>query len=172
MKELVCEWQKTKDKRLGDRIVRESMKQLEFFINLKGLPKYLKEELKAEALAGLFSAMLSFDCAYDVKFMTYAQWQIKNYVSIYLKKHKYPIDPINYTLMTDEIDPERIVIAREKLHNIRELIKNHPKRNIEIFELYVIEGFTLEEIGAKYGITKQGVSLILKKMEKSWRQVK
>lgn len=105
-----------------------------------------------------------------------ALWAIKTYVSKehkHLKKNKV----YSFDYMTEDDDsslhswsadmrvqqPDQIVMHNEEAHNLSSLIEqllsldNLSDRQKDYIRLYYFEGHTFEQIGKKYGITREAV---------------
>lgn len=107
------------------------------------------------------------------KYRTYmAIYAIKNYVRNNLRTKIDTISmemeicdeiPIFLLLESNERDPRDIFSHKEELEEIRRLLYKAPisDRQKTYISLYFFDGLTMQQIGDKYGITKQRVSQIM-----------
>lgn len=69
--------------------------------------------------------------------------------------------------LRDDLEtPEDILEAKQRRQLLAKAIETLPPKQAESARLYYIEGMTLEEIGARRGITRQGVHLQIQKVER------
>lgn len=146
-------------------------------------------ELISEANSGLINSIDRFDIKRDVKLISYSKWWIMQRMQAAIEKRnklpeaELPADDTNDESEddADEVYKENInkfdytaemVDDEEEKHNemnrfIEKMFSNLDERECDMINMYygrLYSGsFTLEEIGEKYGLTKERVRQVIQK---------
>ena len=146
-------------------------------------------ELVSEANSGLIKSIDKYDMSNDVKLISYSKWWIMQKMQEAIEKRnklpetELPPDDTNDESEeeTDEIYSENrnkfdvpvdIVTNEEERSNeingfIEKMFSNLDERECDMINMYYgrlySEEFTLEEIGEKYGLTKERVRQVIQK---------
>ncbi|MEM0912453.1 MAG: sigma-70 family RNA polymerase sigma factor [Pseudomonadota bacterium] len=80
-------------------------------------------------------------------------------------KYDFEIENLFFPLRSGNSTLETVIIEREQLKAINDLLRTMPRNRRLSFYLYRIEGFTLTQVGEKLGITRTAVSKHLAKAE-------
>ncbi len=155
----------------------------------------INEDIKSEGLIGLYNAVLNFDKSKGLKFSTFACVCIKNEIIKYLKKYNKPkeenassivywdnygnvrrgFDIENFLCADEQSSLERLIDSEDK-SDIKKAIKNLDNCDyIKICELkYGLNGektHTEQEIANMYGVSRQYISKLLKKILKKLKAI-
>ena len=77
-------------------------------------------------------------------------------------------------LACEDSDPQESLLRKEEHGVLQELIERLPSRDKELIKLYYYEGWTLQKIAARFGISESRVSqvhsLIKSRLAREWKQ--
>ena len=79
--------------------------------------------------------------------------------------YDFEIEHIFFPLRGDLTSPETIVVAREQLRAINDLLRAMPEKRRWASLLYRLEGLTLREIAARFGISRTAVAKHISRAE-------
>ena len=79
--------------------------------------------------------------------------------------YDFEVEHIFFPLRDDISSPEVITVAREQLRAINDLLRAMPEKRRWALLLYRLEGLTLNEIAARFGISRTAVSKHISKAE-------
>jgi RNA polymerase primary sigma factor len=136
-----------------------------------------KEDLIQEGVLGLMRATETFDESRNIKFLTYASYWIKAYIGRYLTKGQKHLptedmEELNTTALTETVEADMIYQdLQEKTYD--ELTKSGVKtRDLDIvLSRYLSEEpCTLQELGDKYGVSRQRIKQIEERMIKKIKE--
>lgn len=143
-------------------------------------------DLFAEGVLGIDDALKLYDPTRGIRFFSYAQWHIKNRMTLFLhsdynvvmpmnkakKGHKNDVmsmhSPINEGTGTIEDTMYNDDDSRESFEAKKDLKKmigkaKLPKRSLAFLNCHFVYDMTMDEIGEAFGVSKQAVSINLKK---------
>ena len=80
-------------------------------------------------------------------------------------RYDFEVEQLFFPLKGDISTPETVIIAREQLKAINELLRNMPEKRRWALLLYRLEGLTLNEVGRRLGIGRTAVSKHISKAE-------
>lgn len=151
----------------------------------RGIPYY---DLISEANSGLMEAIDKFDLDKDVKLISYAKWWIMQRIQAALaKKNKMPYSELptdNEAQLTEDEDglsykdgrkqtDEETFISSGDIYDdscnafLDKIFSNLTMREVDMIDMYYGRNYnkqyTLDEIGAKYSLTKERVRQIINK---------
>lgn len=69
-------------------------------------------------------------------------------------KYDYEIDELYFPLKTDEMTPERVILAKEQLQAINAILLKMPKKRRRAFLLHRIEGLTVSAVARRLGVSR------------------
>lgn len=177
-----------------ERQLENHTRWIERMANSYGQTEYeIIKDLEQEGRIGLFEAFKRFNPEMGYKFLTYAKWWIKKYQITYLNEHgrtiRLPINKIineKFIPVTDTISletvPEAIGLSLhevlgssdtevpfdvESLLNAFNKVKLKDREKDIILMYYGFKPYnkhTLQEIGEKYTMTKEGIRQIINKI--------
>ena len=146
-------------------IINEYTPMIHSIIN-KYVSGNLAKELFPVGVIGLLQAIEQFKSKKNIKFITYAHIKIKSAILDELRKYKdvltkaiyYEdfIDSILYDIFekVEVFNPEEIILKREKIYQIREIIENLEKDLKKIILLHYYIGYTIKRIGEISGYSE------------------
>jgi RNA polymerase primary sigma factor len=136
-------------------------------------PVQVTEDLVQEGVLGLIRATETFDDTKDAKFITYASYWIKAYMTKFLK-HEFKYVPTSNDLdsLVEQVMPsvEQVAIQkdlRSKLAAALEIAAPELKqRGIDIVLARYLDdtGITFQQLGDRYGVSKQRIEQIERQM--------
>lgn len=85
--------------------------------------------------------------------------------AIQRSNYDFEIEHIFFPLTGDASSPETIVVAREQLRAINDLLRAMPEKRRWALLLYRLEGLTLKEIAARFGISRTAVAKHISRAE-------
>ena len=188
-RKLLKQYKKNNDLNARNKLINSNLKyaaKLATSYRGRGLG-YL--ELVSEANSGLIKSIDKYDMSNDVKLISYSKWWIMQKMQEAIEKRnklpetELPPDDTNDESEeeTDEIYSENrnkfdvpvdIVTNEEERSNeingfIEKMFSNLDERECDMINMYYgrlySEEFTLEEIGEKYGLTKERVRQVIQK---------
>lgn len=132
---------------------------------------HLEEDIKAEAALELHRASLTWDPGRGVPFRSYAVHWVRWAVIHFLRNQnrslskKHPgMAPLSFTPLTDrhaetlsvnDEEPEDLLDQRRAPDRLAKLLATLPRRWAGMVKLHLIDGRTLEDAGAAFGVTMQ-----------------
>ena len=73
-------------------------------------------------------------------------------------RYDYEMEQIYFAIKGNESTPERIILVREQLEVIREVLLKMPDKRRRAIVLHRVEGLSMTEIGRRLGMTRQSVA--------------
>ena len=73
-------------------------------------------------------------------------------------RYDYEVEQIYFAIKDNESSPERIILVREQLEVIREVLLKMPDKRRRAIILHRVEGLSMSEIGRRLGMTRQSVA--------------
>ena len=73
-------------------------------------------------------------------------------------RYDYEVEQIYFAIKDNESSPERIILVREQLEVIREVLLKMPDKRRRAIVLHRVEGLSMTEIGRRLGMTRQSVA--------------
>lgn len=73
-------------------------------------------------------------------------------------RYDFEIERIYFPLKDDESTPERIIVIREQLKAISEVLRNMPDKRRRAVILHRVDGLSVAEVGRRLGITRQSAA--------------
>lgn len=73
-------------------------------------------------------------------------------------RYDYEVEQIYFAIKDGESSPERIILVRQQLEVIREVLLKMPDKRRRAIILHRVEGLSMTEIGRRLGITRQSVA--------------
>lgn len=173
----------------GDMKAKETLitSNLGFIYHLaKKYPSNYKEDLIQEGVFGLMDAIEKYDQSYNVRFITFAYWDIKKYFSEFFKNNNSNHISLN-TKVGENNDSELIDIISKEYSNtfqntLTSTIKNDILNNLDSLVDYekiivreMLNNKTLDEISDdnnwRKELTKSRYSKLKRKLHKSLRHL-
>jgi RNA polymerase sigma factor (sigma-70 family) len=127
----------------------------------------LAKELFSIGVMGLLQAIEQFKSTKNIKFSTYAHIKIKSAILDELRKQE---DNITKTILcedfidsllfaifenTEILNPEDIILKREKIYQIRNIIENLEENLKKIIFLHYYNGYTIKKISELSNCSEQ-----------------
>ena len=137
-------------------------------------------DLVQEALLGFSGAISSYDSSKDVKFSTYATMCVKrkiiNYVSKYSTKKNIAMTSalsldesedgnVSNYIFNDDKEPLNKLLIKEKMQDINESFSRLNENEKRVMN-YIIEGYDIQDIADKLGLTVKSVYNLLYRARK------
>ncbi|MEM9168038.1 MAG: sigma-70 family RNA polymerase sigma factor [Pseudomonadota bacterium] len=69
-------------------------------------------------------------------------------------RYDYEIDQLFFPLRTDELTPERIIVAREQLQAINRALLEMPPKRRRAFLLHRLHGLTVSDVARRLGVSR------------------
>lgn len=194
---LIEEYQNTGSIEARDKAVLGNIRLIYFMIkkyatNILRLNKrsLTSEDLVQEGIRVLFNAVETFDSKRDLKFSTFVSCGMinlfrreydvakrKELKTISLNQKVYYDYKYEKKLLLEEIIGDKNSSIEKALNNLEvERVKNQllpyiPRKERKIFEDYVFNGISGNELALKYDLTKQAISLIIIKVKEKLKQM-
>ena len=73
-------------------------------------------------------------------------------------RYNFEIEQLYFPLQDDESTPERIIVVREQLRAISEVLRNMPDKRRRAVILHRIEGLSVAEVGRRLGMSRQNAA--------------
>ncbi|MDA5556447.1 RNA polymerase sigma factor [Shimia sp. MMG029] len=88
---------------------------------------------------------------------------VKNLAIDWHRKRRIEFEAIETQRLLDEtaLDAERVVLARQQLHNVIKLVETLPPKVRLAFRYSRIEGMTLKEVGKRLGVSESRASQLV-----------
>lgn len=138
-------------------------------------------DLIEEANIGLIEGIDKYDLNYDVKVITYASHQIRYRLSEYIEKNHRILFDKNLLVencgdtgkLVDDTSTEELCLTNEAKIIIKNLLNNLDENDCDMIKMrYGIDysdEYTLEDIGRKYGVTKERARVKINKIMRKLR---
>lgn len=78
-------------------------------------------------------------------------------------RYDFEVEQLYFPLKGDESTPERIIVAREQLRAINEVLRRMPSKRRRAVILHRVEGLSVAEVGRVLGISRQNAAKHLAK---------
>lgn len=72
--------------------------------------------------------------------------------------YEYEVEQIFFPLTSDDLTGENILLARQQLKQVQQVIRNMPEKRRHAFLMYRLDGLTITEIGKRLGISRSTAS--------------
>ena len=69
-------------------------------------------------------------------------------------KYDFEIDQLFFPLKADELTPERVIVAREQLQAINDVLLKMPEKRRRAFLLHRIEGYSVSAVARRLGVSR------------------
>ncbi|MEM1436947.1 MAG: sigma-70 family RNA polymerase sigma factor [Pseudomonadota bacterium] len=74
-------------------------------------------------------------------------------------RYEFEVEQIFFPQQYDELTPERIILAREQLKLLNELLRSMPENRRQAVVLHRVEGLPVAEVGRRLGISRQSAAM-------------
>lgn len=143
---------------MNDQLILENMKYVRYIARQYANAKVHYEDLVQEGVVGLLIARKNFNPSFNVKFITYAIYYIKEHIHAYAMKFNTPFVIIDVENIPNEDKPIELVVNKIQLiEKVNTILNNPDSRNIEIIRDR-LNGKSLPELSKQYGISFQRVA--------------
>jgi len=189
-RKLMCDFKNNNDLVARQKLISANLRYACKLVNKYADQGVSISDLIEEANCGLIEAVDRYDLNYDVKVITYAKWYIENKMQEAIKdKNKNSTDALEEEFTDYDIndsyesedsvtsfdDYDQIVMKDEKIeHVINNALSILTDKERDFVEMYygIInydDDYTYEDIGIKYGISKERTRQIIDKAMRKLR---
>lgn len=74
------------------------------------------------------------------------------------QRYDYEVEQIFFAVKDNESSPERVIVVKEQLEIIREVLLKMPAKRRRAIILHRVDGLSMTEIGRRLGMTRQSVA--------------
>lgn len=73
-------------------------------------------------------------------------------------RYDYEVEQLFFPLGHDESDPQRVLMVREQLKSINDVMRNMPEKRRRAVILHRVEGLSVTDVGRRLGISRQNAA--------------